>query len=218
MEIFTNTIAKHFTILRDIKFNFDLNHKYSFIKIMIDFLYSIDVAIFNFINHTISNPIFDKFFPFITQVKNWIITYVILWFVLFLKGGKKGKLAAFTVIFLIIVSDQISSNLLKNFFERVRPCNSLDNVNLLVGKLKSFSFPSSHAVNNFAVATFFYKLYPRYKWILFTIASLMAISRPYVGVHYPSDIFAGAIIGIIIGWLFSLLVKFIEKKLLKIKS
>lgn len=182
---------------------------------MTDFFYSIDLEIFNFINQTISNPIFDKFFPFITSIKNWIIAYIILWFILFFKGGKKGKIAAITVIFLIITSDQISSNLLKNFFDRIRPCNALDNVNLLISKTKSFSFPSSHAVNNFAVATFFYKLYPKFKWILFTIAALMAFSRPYVGVHYPSDIFFGAIIGIFIGLIFSILVKFIEQKISK---
>ncbi|MBK8943914.1 MAG: phosphatase PAP2 family protein [Ignavibacteriae bacterium] len=182
---------------------------------MTEFFYSIDLEIFYFINQTISNPIFDKFFPFITQVKNWIIAYIFLWFILFFNGGKKGKIAAISVIFLIIISDQISSNFLKNFFDRIRPSNSLENVNLLINNTKSFSFPSSHAVNNFAVATFFYKLYPKFKWILFTIAVLMALSRPYVGVHYPSDILGGAIIGIIIGLLFSVIVKSIEKKFIK---
>jgi undecaprenyl-diphosphatase len=182
---------------------------------MADFFYSIDLTIFNFINQTISNPIFDKFFVFITDIKNWFIAYLILWFILFLKGGRKGKIAAISVIFLVFISDQTSSHFLKNIFERVRPCNALDHVNLLINRTHSFSFPSSHAVNNFAVATFFYKLYPKLKWILFTTAGLMAISRPYVGVHYPSDIIGGAIIGIIIGLLFSLLVKFIEKKISK---
>ena len=45
---------------------------------MIDFLYSIDVSIFYLVNHTISNPVFDKFFVFITEVKHWYIAYIIL--------------------------------------------------------------------------------------------------------------------------------------------
>lgn len=170
---------------------------------MIDFFFSIDLAIFYFINHTISNPIFDKFFPFITNVKHWYLAYIILWFILLLKGGKIGKIASVGIIIVITASDQISSNLLKNLFERIRPCNALEDINILINCSKSFSFPSSHAVNNFAVAFYFYKLYPKLKWVLFIVAAVVAFSRPYVGVHYPSDIFIGAIIGICIGYIFA---------------
>ena len=64
--------------------------------------------------------------------------------------------------------------------------------------------PSSHAVNNFAVAIFFSRLFPKLKIILLVVASLVAISRPIVGVHYFFDIFVGAIIGAFIGYLLSL--------------
>ena len=177
---------------------------------MTDFFYSIDLAVFYFINHTISNPIFDKFFPFITNSQNWLIAGIIFWFILYFKGGRIGKIAAITIIFLVFISDQISSHYLKNLFGRIRPNNALPDVHLLVRNTKSFSFPSSHAVNNFAVATFLSKLYPHFKWIFLIIAGLIAFSRPYVGVHYPSDIFAGAIIGGIIGYPFAILVKRID--------
>ena len=147
---------------------------------MIDFLYSIDLAVFYFINDTISNPLFDKFFPFITNVKHWYLAYIILWGILITKGGKSGKIAAIGIILLIAASDQLSSNLLKNLFERIRPSNALDDVNLLIHSSRSYSFPSSHAVNNFAVAVYFYMLYPKLKWILFPVAFLVAFSRPYV--------------------------------------
>ncbi len=179
---------------------------------MVDFLYSVDLSIFYFINHTISNPIFDKFFVFITSVKNWYISYIILWGILFFKGGRIGKIASFGVILLITASDQFNSTFLKDLFERIRPCNALDDVNLLVRCSKSFSFPSSHAVNNFAVAVYFYKLFPKLKWILFILAFLIAFSRPYVGVHYPSDIIAGAIIGSAIGYIFSILTLKVNQK------
>jgi undecaprenyl-diphosphatase len=105
---------------------------------------------------------------------------------------------------LIAVSDQISSSMLKPFFERVRPCNVIENVNILVNCTRSYSMPSSHAVNNFAVATFFSRLFPKLKVILFVVATLVALSRPIVGVHYFSDIFIGAFIGITIGYAFSI--------------
>lgn len=178
---------------------------------MCEFFYQLDLSVFYFINHTLSNTLFDKFFVFITDVKNWFITYLILYLILIIKGGKRGRISSVILILLVITSDQLSSFYLKNLFARIRPCNVLNNVNLLVGCTNSFSFPSSHAVNNFAVAFFFSKLFPEYKWILISIASLIAFSRPYVGVHYPSDILGGAIIGIFLGILFSYPVKFIEK-------
>lgn len=173
---------------------------------MADALYQIDVVLFYFFNNTISNPLFDKFFVFITDVKNWYLTYLILLLISFFKGGRIGKIAALMTILLVATSDQISSNLLKNLFERVRPCNVLPDVNILVGCTSSFSFPSSHAVNNFAAALYFGKIFPRIKWILLATALIVAVSRPYVGVHYPSDAFGGAVVGAIIGYLFALLV------------
>lgn len=172
---------------------------------MIDFFYSLDLATFYFMNNTISNPLFDKFFPFITNVKHWYIAYIIVWSILIFKGGRIGKIAAIGIILLIVASDQFSSSFLKNLFDRIRPCNELSDVNILVHCSGSYSFPSSHAVNNFAVAFYFYKLYPNLKWTLFSIASIIVLSRPYVGVHYPSDIVVGAIIGIILGYVFAYL-------------
>jgi len=184
---------------------------------MIDFLYSIDVSLFYFINHTLSNPLFDKFFPFITEVKNWYLVYAIFWLILVIKGGKRGRIAAVGILLLITASDQISSSLIKNLVERIRPCNALPDVNILAGCTSSFSFPSSHAVNNFAFAVFFSKLYPRFKVSFYIIAVLTAFSRPYVGVHYPSDIIAGALIGSLIGYLFGILALYVDNKIPQIK-
>lgn len=177
---------------------------------MIDVLYQIDLSIFYFINHTLSTPILDKFFAFTTEVKHWYIAYIILFFIVIFKGGRIGKISALGMILLVIASDQFSSTFLKDLFHRIRPCNVLPDVNILVGCTGSFSFPSSHAVNNFAAALYFGKLFPKFKWLLYSIAALMAIGRPYVGVHYPSDVLGGAIIGGVLGYLFALIVLRIE--------
>ncbi len=171
---------------------------------MIDLIYNIDLFLFNFLNQTISNPLFDKFFPFITNPQNWFIAFIILWFTAIFKGGRVGKISAIGIIILIVISDQISSHLLKPMFERVRPCNVVESVHLLVNCTQSYSMPSSHAVNNFAAAVFFSRLFPKFKIALFIVATLVALSRPIVGVHYFSDIFVGAIIGSVLGYLVSM--------------
>ena len=180
---------------------------------MIDFLYSIDLEIFYFFNHTLSIGFLDKFFSIITNVNNWYITYVILLGISFVKGGRKGKLAVLGVLLLIIVTDQTGYRLLKEYFARLRPCNALTDVLTPLGCTGSYSFPSNHALNNFAAAIFFYRLFPNLKWVLFIGAALISISRVYLGLHYPSDIFGGAVIGLAFGYLFSYGVLYLEKYL-----
>lgn len=173
---------------------------------MTDFLYSIDLSIFYFINHTLSTGFLTKFFSIITNVNNWYIAYIILLGILYVKGGRKGKIALIGIILLIAFSDQMGYKILKEYFHRIRPCMALSDAVAPLGCNGTYSFPSNHALNNFAAATFFYKLYPNLKWVLFITASLIALSRVYLGLHYPSDILGGAIIGIIFGYIFSLLV------------
>ncbi|MBU2445220.1 MAG: phosphatase PAP2 family protein [Bacteroidetes bacterium] len=180
-----------------------------------DFLYSIDVSIFYFINGALANPLFDKLMPFITEVKNWYLVYVLLWFIILLKGGKYRIAMAVAMILLITITDQVSSSLLKNIIERVRPCNALPDVHLLAGCTGSFSFPSSHAVNNFAAAMFFGYFYKHLKWILFSVAAIVALSRIFVGVHYPSDVIGGALIGVVLGFTLAKLYSFLLVRVYK---
>jgi undecaprenyl-diphosphatase len=185
---------------------------------MLDFFYSIDSWLLHFINNTLSNPLFDKFFPFITEVKNWYVAYIILFLILVIKGGRIGRIASIALIFLIIATDQFSSFFLKNLIARVRPCNVFTDLNVLVTCTESFSFPSSHAVNNFAAAMFFAKLFPKLKWPFFIVAILEAFSRPYVGVHYPSDAVGGALIGLFFGYIFAFLVIKIDNLFIQRKT
>jgi len=171
---------------------------------MSNILYSLDLVIFYFINHTLSCGVLDKFFTIITNVNNWFITYIVLLGISFFKGGKRGKIAVLGVILLIILTDRLNATLVKDIFHRLRPCNALSDAITPLGCTGTFSFPSNHAVNNFAAAFFFYKLFPKLKWVLFITASLIAMSRVYLGLHYPSDIFGGAVIGSAFGYLFAL--------------
>ncbi len=169
---------------------------------MENFLYSVDVSILYFFNHTLSCGALNKFFTIITNVNNWYIAYLILLGISFFKGGRKGKIAVLGVLILILITDQVSAGPIKDLFHRVRPCGALKDVITPLGCNGTFSFPSNHAVNKFAAAFFFYKLFPKIKWAVFIAASLVAISRVYVGLHYPSDILGGAVIGSAFGYLF----------------
>lgn len=180
-----------------------------------DFLYSIDLAIFYFINHSLSTGFLDKFFSTITDVNKWYIAYIILAGIAFFKGGIRGKILVIGLILLIIVTDQTGFRILKELFERIRPCRALSDAITPLGCAGGYSFPSNHALNNFAAATFISRLFPNYKWVVFIVAALIAISRVYLGIHYPSDILGGALIGAAFGYLFSLIatpaVKYFQK-------
>lgn len=156
----------------------------------------IDEILFRFINSDLANPVTDRLMPFITERNNWFIFYVLIWLYLFFKGGRKGKVSAVLIILLIVFSDQISDNIIKPYFQRIRPCHTLKDVHLLTGCTDSYSFPSIHSVNNFAAATLFSYFYRNMKYFLFTGALFVGLSRIFCGVHYPFDMLGGALIGI----------------------
>ncbi len=185
-----------------------------------DFLQILDEKLFYFINVTCSNSLFDKLMPFVTARENWFMFYIIMGLYLLIKGGKKGIIVVVLCLILVTLTDQLNSFVFKAFIHRVRPCNVLPAVHLLVNCTDSFSFPSSHAVNNFAAATLISHFYKNMKIPLFIGASLVAISRVFVGVHYPFDVIGGAVIGMIMAFILILLFELLAGKIkyLKIKG
>ena len=137
--------------------------------------------------------------PFITDLNKQRVVLVfvaalLLW--MLIRGKRHVRIAAILLIFTIVISDQLNSSVIKYWLERPRPCHALQNVHLLVSCGSGFSFPSSHAVNNFAGALILAFFFPRNKWWFFGIAAIVAFSRVYVGVHYPFDVIGGAVIGL----------------------
>jgi undecaprenyl-diphosphatase len=166
---------------------------------VLDFLNSIDIALFHFINGSLCNLVFDFLMPFITDLNKQrivlvFVAVILLW--MLIRGRRHVRITAILLIITIVVSDQLNSSVIKYWLERPRPCHSLQNVHLLVSCGSGFSFPSSHAVNNFAAALILAFFFPRTKWWFFGFAAIVAFSRVYVGVHYPSDVIGGAVIGL----------------------
>lgn len=178
-----------------------------------DLLKNADVSLFYFINKTLANPLTDRLMPFITERDNWFIFYSLIWIYLFFLGGRKGKVSAVLILILILLTDQVSDNFIKPFIHRIRPCNELPGVHLLTGCTESFSFPSNHAVNNFAAAYLFSHFYPKVKYYLYSGALIVSLSRVFCGVHYPSDIIGGAAIGMIFAFALLYIWKMLNEKI-----
>jgi len=169
---------------------------------MNEIFFSIDLGLFYFVNHSLQNPVFDVLMPVLTDLNKQMAVLVgvfalLLW--MGIKGGTTGRSAAVVLILTIVFSDQLNSSWIKHIFERVRPCHVLDDVHLLVSCGSGYSFPSSHAVNNVAGATVISYFYPKLVWAFGSFAAIVTFSRVYVGVHYPSDVAGGAVIGFLCG-------------------
>ena len=169
---------------------------------MLEYLIKIDKLIFTFFNTTISNPVFDIFFPIITNQDIWIFPILVGVIVLSIKGGRRGRICSMTLIVGIILADYTSAQILKPFFQRLRPSHELiDEIRLLVSRGGKYGFVSSHAANMYAAATILGYFYSQHKKIFFTTAALVAYSRVYVGVHYPGDVLFGGLLGYGLGWI-----------------
>ncbi len=181
---------------------------------MNEILLDLDKSLFYFCNQGLRNWLFDVILPFLTDLNRKPLALVIvgiLWLLLLLRGGRPGRVAALLLIPTIALSDQLNSSVLKFLIERPRPCHVLSNVHLLVGCGSGFSFPSSHAVNNFAGAIVLAYFLPRWSWAFFLFAAVIAFSRVYVGVHYPSDVIGGAVLGTAIGAFVIVVFRLIEE-------
>ena len=122
---------------------------------MLDFIVSIDIKLFHFLNQTIANPVLDVVMPFITEPDKFIYPLIAVCLGVILLWRRRGLMIILWGVVLITISDQFTNSVLKPIIDRVRPCHELDAVRLLVGCGSGKSFPSSHAVNSFAAATYF---------------------------------------------------------------
>ena len=120
----------------------------------------------------------------------------LLLLILLTKGGRQGRLCVLFLLLTLVIGDSIICKSLKNAIARPRPFEIIAEARVLIGKGGSASMPSSHAANWFAGTCIGYLFYRRSVKYLLPLASAVAFSRVYNGVHYPADVLAGAALGV----------------------
>ena len=170
-------------------------------------LQSIDQNLFVYINRVATHPILDTLMPYFRESTFWIPFYLFLIVFVFVNFGKNGWVWLLFAFITVLLTDQFSSSIIKNWVQRPRPCADplfSSQVRLLLDHCSGgFSFTSSHATNHFGVATFLFvtlgRFFGSWKYLLFIWAALICYAQVYVGVHYSFDVIFGALLGFMIG-------------------
>lgn len=167
---------------------------------MIDVFVNLDENILLWIQNNLRNDTLTSFFKLITSLGDGGFIWVIFTIILLLcnKTKKIGIMSAITLILASIMNNLI----LKEIFERTRPYEVVEGLNSVIGNMNSFSFPSGHTASSFAMATVLYRQLPfKFGILAIVLAILIGFSRMYLGVHYPSDVCVGILIGIVSGYI-----------------
>jgi undecaprenyl-diphosphatase len=163
--------------------------------------------LFRLVNDVWTSPALDPCMLFLGSINDYGVVWLVLLGALAALGGKTGRWAALTGLAALVLGF-VSSEVLKSLVMQPRPFVSLPDVRLLISPPSSYSFPSVNATYAFAAssgasltARRLLGRLPIWVWGFLALAVAISYSRVYVGVHYPSDVLSGAIIGILIGWL-----------------
>jgi undecaprenyl-diphosphatase len=178
-----------------------------------------DKTLFLFIN-SLNSPFFDRLMWLISGKATWIPLYLVIIGLISARYRKKSYIIVPMMILAVVVSDQLSVHAFKEVFMRLRPCHepSLEGlVHLVNGKCGGkYGFVSSHASNSFAVAVFSLLLIKRKLFTVLIICwgAIVCYSRVYLGVHYPGDVIAGAMLGTVVATGFYIMYRFLDNKYL----
>lgn len=179
---------------------------------MVEHFLAWDKSALYFLNVTMGHPIADMFWLTITQLHKtpWFIYFVApVGLALFIYRWRLDAVRVLLMVAMTVaVTDNIASRAIKKTVERPRPYNTSDVSVWIrrVGVAHSYSFPSNHAANAFAAAYILGWYFYRRRHMFYALATLIAISRCTLGVHYPSDVIAGALLGIFVGYLVAFLI------------
>lgn len=179
---------------------------------MIETLRHIDHQLFHMVNQTMANAVLDFVCPVLRDVKFIVFCYWVFAYRIFkLYPNQFLKIVAAGAI-TFLLTDQLSAHFIKAIVHRLRPCNNPEiGTRLLLQHCgNGFSFVSAHAANSFGMAAFVSTLPVRRKQSILALgtwAVLVSFSQVYVGVHFPTDVIGGALLGITIGSMVGFLFK-----------
>lgn len=180
---------------------------------MFEQLHNWDLYFFYKINYSWTNSFLDHVFPWWRDSTTWYPLYLFLLLFVILNFGKRTWLYVLFVALNVTITDQLSSNVFKHWVPRLRPCQDpymQDTVRMILNHCSGGnSFPSSHATNHFGAAVFFFctlkPYFKNYTYLFFFWAASVSYAQVYVGVHYPTDVIGGTIIGSMVGYIMSLI-------------
>lgn len=183
---------------------------------MLEKLLSLDTNLFVYLNG-MGSETFDGLWLMITKQTSWIPLFIFLLYLIYKKLGTKQSLYLLLFVAILLVLTDQTSNLFKNGFQRLRPCNNpeINSFIRIVQSRSSFSFFSGHATSSMGVVTFLYLIFKRdfnYFWLLFLWPLIFAYSRIYLGLHYPLDILSGYLCGAILGFLMFKCYQIVQKR------
>jgi membrane-associated phospholipid phosphatase len=162
-------------------------------------LQTLDTALFHFINRSMGNPLFDWLMPILSGANGakgcFILIAAIAAILVLCFGNARARLCALMIFLVVAIGDPLIINTIKHAVGRPRPCVALADVVERLGCSDSGSMPSAHAANWFAMTMIAFLFYRRSLWFMLPMALGVSFSRIYNGVHYPSDVLAGAILG-----------------------
>lgn len=165
---------------------------------MLNVIQNIDICILNYIQEYIRNPFFDKFMPLITSLGNLSFIWIAIGIVLL--SIKKYRKYGCMIFLSLILSALIGNLTLKPIVARIRPFDVYPLIDgLLIKAPHDYSFPSGHTMCSFAPAVVLLYFNRKIGIGALVMSILITFSRLYLYVHYPSDVFAGMVIGIING-------------------
>ena len=179
-----------------------------------DIIQNMDNIILQFIQINMRSSSMDKLMPLITSLGNEAIIWILIGiaFVINKKYRKYGLMIAFSLILCFIVGNLS----LKPLVARIRPFDAMPLLDgLLIRPPSDFSFPSGHAMCSFAPSVVIFYMNKRVGIFALILSSLIGFSRLYLYVHYPSDVFCGTVIGILLGITSIIIFNNIEKRNLK---
>lgn len=160
---------------------------------------SFDFTILNFIYDHFHSGILDVVMPVITKLGNGGMIWIALAIVLLIT--RRYRWAGAAMLLALALDVVISNMILKPLVARIRPCDVNTTIQLLIARPTDYSFPSGHTAASFAATSALYFSRQKFWKPALVLAVLIAFSRLYLYVHYPTDILAGVMIGIIVGYL-----------------
>lgn len=161
---------------------------------MIQWITNFEINILMWIQNNLRSDILDNIMKFVTTLGDAGIIWITLGIILLINS--KTRKIGLTLLLALALTSFMGEAVIKNIVCRDRPFLNIEGIKLIIEAPTSYSFPSGHTASSFAAATVLGYYFRKYAVVFYSFAALMAFSRLYLFVHYPTDILGGILLGI----------------------